>query len=188
MKKGRSGTMTHDYKRHGVTTLFAALNVLNGKVWGQCMKRHRHQEFIRFLSVIDARVPKKNTVHVIIDNYAAHKHPDVMAWLDKHSRFVFHFTPTSASWLNAVEGFFAKFTKKRLKRGVFRSLGEVENAIHRFLDHTNADPSPLRGPRPQRRSSPPERGHQRYIRSTGSRLSPILFQNSKILANDFSAG
>jgi transposase len=143
MKKGRSGTMTHDYKRHGVTTLFAALNVLNGKVWGQCMKRQRHQEFIRFLNVIDARVPKKNTVHVIIDNYAAHKHPDVMAWLDKHSRFVFHFTPTSASWLNAVEGFFAKLTKKRLKRGVFRSLDELKNAIHRFLDDTNADPKPF---------------------------------------------
>jgi transposase len=120
MKKGRAGTMTHDYKRHGTTTLFAALNVLEGKVIGQCMKRHRHQEFIRFLNVIEARVPKKRTVHVIIDNYAAHKHPDGMAWLEKHPRFVFHFTPTSASWLNAVEGFFAKLTMKRLKHGVFR--------------------------------------------------------------------
>ena len=161
MKKGRSGTMTHDYKRHGVTTLFAALNVLNGKVWGQCMKRHRHQEFIRFLSVIDARVPKKNTVHVIIDNYAAHKHPDVMAWLDKHSRFVFHFTPTSASWLNAVEGFFAKLTKKRLKRGVFRSLGELKNAIHRFLDDTNADPKPFTWTKaPNKIIAAVKRGHQ----------------------------
>ena len=161
MKKGRSGTMTHDYKRHGVTTLFAALNVLNGKVWGQCMKRHRHQEFIRFLNVIDARVPKKNTVHVIIDNYAAHKHPDVMAWLDKHSRFVFHFTPTSASWLNAVEGFFAKLTKKRLKRGVFRSLGELKNAIHRFLDDTNADPKPFTWTKdPNKIIAAVKRGHQ----------------------------
>jgi transposase len=161
MKKGRSGTMTHDYKRHGVATLFAALNVLYGKVWGQCMKRHRHQEFIRFLNVIDARVPKKNTVHVIIDNYAAHKHPDVMAWLDKHSRFVFHFTPTSASWLNAVEGFFAKLTKKRLKRGVFRSLGELKNAIHRFLDDTNADPKPFTWTKdPNKIIAAVKRGHQ----------------------------
>jgi len=105
MKKGRAGTMTHDYKRHGVTTVFAALDVLEGKVIGQCMQHHRHQEFIRFLTVIDARVPKKKTVHVIVDNYAAHKHPKVLEWIAKHPRFVFHFTPTSASWLNAVEGF-----------------------------------------------------------------------------------
>ena len=122
MKKGRAGTITHDYKRHGVTTLFAALNVLDGKVIGQCMKRHRHQEFIRFLNVIDARVAKKKMVHVIVDNYAAHKHPKVLESIETHPRFVFHFTPTSASWLNAVESFFAKLTKKRLKRGVFRSL------------------------------------------------------------------
>jgi transposase len=143
MKKGRAGTMTHDYKRHGVTTLFAALNVLEGKVIGQCMKRHRHQEFIRFLNLIEARVPKKKTVHVIVDNFATHKHPDVMAWLQKHRRFVFHFTPTSASWLNAIEGFFAKLTNKRLKHGVFRSLRELKDAIHRFLDHTNANPKPF---------------------------------------------
>src|SRR5438552_9779625 len=126
MKKGRAGTVTHDYKRHGVTTLFAALNVLEGKVFGQCMKRHRHQEFIRFLNGIDARVPKKKAVHVIVDNYAAHKHPNVMQWIGKHPRFIFHFTPTSASWLNAVEGFFANLAKKRLKRGVFRSLQELK--------------------------------------------------------------
>jgi transposase len=143
MKKGRAGTITHDYKRHGVTTLFAALNVLDGKVIGQCMKRHRHQEFIRFLNVIDARVAKKKTVHVIVDNYAAHKHPKVLEWIENHLRFVFHFTPTSASWLNAVESFFAKLTKKRLKRGVFRSLQELKDAIHRFLDHTNANPKPF---------------------------------------------
>ena len=161
MKKGRAGTMTHDYKRHGTTTLFAALNVLEGKVIGQCMKRHRHQEFIRFLNVIEARVPKKRTVHVIIDNYAAHKHPDVMAWLEKHPRFVFHFTPTSASWLNAVEGFFAKLTKKRLKHGVYRSLRELKNAIHRFLDDANANPKPFTWTKdPNKIIAAVRRGHQ----------------------------
>src|SRR5262245_8115624 len=143
MKKGRAGTMTHDYKRHGTTTLFAALDVLEGQVIGQCMKRHRHQEFIRFLNVIDARVPRKKTIHVIVDNYATHKHPKVLEWIENHSRFVFHFTPTSASWLNAVESFFAKLTKKRLKRSVFRSLQELKDAIHRFLDDTNANPKPF---------------------------------------------
>jgi transposase len=143
MKKGRAGTITHDYKRHGVTTLFAALDVLEGKVIGQCMKRHRHQEFIRFLNVIDARVAKKKTVHVIVDNYAAHKHPKVLEWIENHPRFVFHFTPTSASWLNAIESFFANLTKKRLKHGVFRSLQELKDAIHRFLDGTNANPKPF---------------------------------------------
>jgi transposase len=117
MKKGRAGTLTHDYKRHGTTTLFAALDVLEGKVIGQCMKRHRHQEFIRFLNVIDARVAPKKTVHVIVDNYAAHKHPKVLEWLARHPRFVFHFIPTSASWLNAVEGLFATLTKRRLTGG-----------------------------------------------------------------------
>src|SRR6201997_356427 len=143
MKKGRAGTITHDYKRHGVTTLFAALNVLEGKVFGQCMKRHRHQEFIRFLNAIDAKVPKKKAVHVIIDNYAAHKHPDVMQWLDKHRRFVFYFTPTSASWLNAIEGFFAKLTKKRLKRGIFLSVVDLQAAINRFVIEHNAEPIPF---------------------------------------------
>jgi transposase len=143
MKKGRAGTMTHDYKRHGTTTLFAALNVLEGKVIGQCMKRHRHQEFIRFLNLIEAKVPKKKTVHVIVDNYATHKHPDVTKWLTNHPRFIFHFTPTSASWLNAIEGFFAKLTNKRLKRGVFRSLPQLKDAIHRFLEDTNANPKPF---------------------------------------------
>ena len=107
MKKGRAGTMTHDYKRHGTTTLFAALDVLEGKVIGRCMQRHRHQEFIRFLNAIEKTVPTKKAVHVILDNYAAHKHPKVIAWLSRHPRVTFHFTPTSASWMNAVEGFFA---------------------------------------------------------------------------------
>jgi transposase len=161
MKNGRAGTMTHDYKRHGVTTLFAALNVLEGKVFGQCMKRHRHQEFIRFLNAIDARVPKKKAVHVIIDNYAAHKHPKVIEWIDEHPRFVFHFTPTSASWLNAVEGFFANLTKKRLKRGVFRSLQELKDAIHRFLDETNTHPKPFMWTKdPNRIIAAVKRGHQ----------------------------
>ena len=161
MKKGRAGTMTHDYKRHGVTTLFAALNVLEGgKVFGQCMKRHRHQEFIRFLSVIDAKVPKKTTVHVVVDNYAAHKHPTVREWIGKHPRFVFHFTPTS-SWLNAVEGFFANLAKKRLKRGVFQSLQELKNAIHRFADETNANPKPFTWTKdPNKITAAVKRGHQ----------------------------
>jgi hypothetical protein len=161
MKKGRAGTITHDYKRHGVTTLFAALDVLEGKVIGQCMKRHRHQEFIRFLNVIDARVAKKKMVHVIVDNYAAHKHPKVLEWIENHSRFVFHFTPTSASWLNAVESFFAKLTKKRLKRGVFRSLQELKDAIHRFLDDTNANPRPFTWTKdPNKIIAAVKRGHQ----------------------------
>ena len=143
MKKGRAGTMTHDYKRHGTTTLFAALDVLEGKVIGQCMKRHRHQGFIRFLNVIDARVPRKKTVHVIIDNYAAHKHPKVLEWIARHPRFVFHFTPTSASWLNAVEGLFATLAKRRLKRGVFRSVKDLKDAIHGFIADTNAKPRPF---------------------------------------------
>ena len=121
LKKGRCGTMTHDYKRNGTTTLFAALNVLDGTVIGRNMQRHRHQEFIRFLNLIEARVPAGKAIHVILDNYAAHKHPKVREWLERHPRFTFHFTPTSCSWLNAVEGFFARLTKRRLKRGVFQS-------------------------------------------------------------------
>jgi len=161
IKKGRAGTMTHDYKRHGVTTLFAALDVLDGKVIGQCMKRHRHQEFIRFLNVIDAKVPKRKTVHVILDNYATHKHPKVTEWIAKHPRFVFHFTPTSASWLNAVEGLFATLTKRRLKRGVFRSVQELKDAIHRFLDDINADPKPFTWTKdPNQIIAAVKRGHQ----------------------------
>ena len=143
MKPGRAGTMTHDYKRHGTTTLFAALDVLDGKVLGQCMRRHRHQDFIRFLNAIDARVPRRKAVHVVLDNYATHKHPAVLAWLAKHPRWTFHFTPTSCSWLNAVEGFFAKLTKRRLKRGVFRSVAELKAAIHRFIADANDQPKPF---------------------------------------------
>ena len=143
LKPGRLGTMTHDYKRNGTTTLFAALDVLEGKVIGRCMQRHRHQEFIRFLNAIEAEVPVGKIVHVILDNYGSHKHPKVRAWLNRHPRFVFHYTPTSASWLNAVEGFFAKLTKRRLKRGVFRSLVDLQAAINRFLAETNDDPKPF---------------------------------------------
>src|SRR3712207_6486924 len=116
MKRRRCETMTHDYKRHGTTTLFAALNVRDGRVIGQCMSRHRHQEFIRFLNQINRRTPPDLDLHLIVDNYATHKHPKVRAWLARHPRFHFPFTPTSASWLNAVEGFFAKLTSKRLNR------------------------------------------------------------------------
>ena len=143
MKKGRRGTMTHDYKRNGTTTLFAALNVLDGQVIGRCMQRHRHQEFIRFLNAVEAEVPAGKIIHVILDNYATHKHPKVKAWLGRHPRFVFHYTPTSCSWLNAVEGFFAKLTRRRLKRGVFRSIVELQAAINRFIAETNDDPKPF---------------------------------------------
>jgi transposase len=143
LKKGRLGTMTHDYKRNGTTTLFAALNVLDGSVIGRNMQRHRHQEFIRFLNAIEAQVPPGKAVHVILDNYAAHKHPKVRAWLDRHERFTFHFTPTSCSWLNAVEGFFAKLTRQRLKRGVFHSVVDLQAAINRYVAETNASPKPF---------------------------------------------
>src|SRR5207302_8152916 len=125
MKPGRAGTMTHDYKRNGTTTLFAALNILDGTVIGRNMQRHRHQEFIRLLRAVERQVPAGKSIHVILDNYAAHKHPKVRQWLDRHERFTFHFTPTSCSWLNAVEGFFAKLTRRRLKRGTFHSLVDL---------------------------------------------------------------
>jgi transposase len=143
MKPGRAGTMTHDYKRHGTTTLFAALNLLDGTIIGRSMKRHRHQEFIHFLNAVDAQVPRRKDIHAIVDNYATHKHPKVREWLTHHPRWTFHFTPTSASWLNAVEGFFAKLTRQRLKRGVFRSLDDLKDAIHRYLKETNSDPKPF---------------------------------------------
>src|SRR5664280_646494 len=142
-KKGRAGTMTHDYKRHGTTTLFAALNVLDGTVIGRNMQRHRHQEFIRFLNAIEAQVPARKEIHAIVDNYATHKHPKVRQWLARHPRWTFHFTPTSASWLNAVEGFFAKLTKRRLKRGVFLSVVDLQAAINRFVVEHNAKPKPF---------------------------------------------
>ena len=120
-----------------------SLDVLEGKVIGRCMQRHRHQEFIRFLNAIEADVPTGKLVHVVLDNYAVHKHPKVGAWLDRHERFTFHFVPTSCSWLNAVEGFFAKLAKRRLKRGVFRSIVDLQASINRFLAETNHNPKPF---------------------------------------------
>jgi transposase len=143
LKKGRAGTMTHDYKRHGTPTLFAAFDVLEGKVIGCCMQRHRHQESIRFVNAVEAEVTAGKIIHAILDNYAVHKHPKVRAWLGRHPRWIFHFTPTSASWLNAVEGFFAKLTKRRLRRGVFKSIVDLQTAINRFLAGTNDAPRPF---------------------------------------------
>ena len=161
MKKGRCGTMTHDYIRNGTTTLFAALNVLDGKVIGRCMQQHRHQEFIRFLNAVERAVPAGKLIHAIADNYATHKHPKVREWLVRHPRWTFHFTPTSASWLNAVEGYFAKLTRRRLKRGVFRSIVELQAAIKRFLAETNADPRPFRWTKdPDKIIAAVKRGHQ----------------------------
>jgi transposase len=135
--------MTHDYKRNGTTTLFAAFDVLEGKVIGRCMQRHRHQEFIRFLNAVEREVPAGKTVHAILDNYATHKHPKVIEWLGRHPRWSFHFTPTSASWLNAVEGFFATLTKRRLKRGVFKGIVDLQAAINRFVADHNQQPKPF---------------------------------------------
>lgn len=144
MKKGRAGTMTHDYKRHGTTTLFAALNVLDGTVIAQNMQRHRHQEFIRFLNRLAREMPADTDIHVILDNYAAHKKDKVRHWLARHPRWTFHFTPTSCSWLNAVEGFFAKLTRRRLKHGVFHSLVDLQAAINGFIREYNANnPKPF---------------------------------------------
>ena len=143
MKKGRCGTMTHDYKRHGTSTLFAALNVLSGQVLGTCMQRHRHQEFLKFLNRIDRTVDKTVELHIIMDNYATHKHAKVQAWLTKHKRVHFHFIPTSSSWLNLVERFFANITAKQIRRGVFRSVAELEAAIGAYIAQNNTAPKPF---------------------------------------------
>ena len=143
MKKGRAGTMTHDYKRNGTTTLFAALDVLSGKVIGQCMARHRHEEFLKFLRTIDREVPKGLQIHLIVDNYATHKHANVKAWLAKHPRFHLHFTPTSSSWLNLVERFFGKLTDKAIHRGVFQSVPDLIAAIETYLTANNNAPTPF---------------------------------------------
>jgi transposase len=139
----RCGTMTHDYKRHGTTTLFTALNTLDGTVIGTCMPRHRHQEWIKFLSLIDRETPKGKEIHLIADNYATHKHPKVQAWLERHPRFSVHFTPTSASWLNMVERFFRDLTQNRLRRGIFHSLEDLIAAIDEYLARHNEDPKPF---------------------------------------------
>ena len=143
MKKGRAGTMTHDYKRNGTTTLFAALNMLDRKVIGTCMPRHRHREFLRFLKLIDQQIAEGLDLHLIVDNYATHKTPAVKRWLKAHPRFHLHFTPTSASWLNMVERFFAEITRNRIRRGAFKSVAELKGAIMQYLENHNADPKPL---------------------------------------------
>jgi transposase len=143
LKKGRAATMTHDYKRNGTTTLFAALNVLDGQVIGQCQQRHTHAEWLKFLKTIDRETPKGKTLHLIADNYATHKHPNVQKWLAKHPRFHMHFTPTSASWLNMVERFFRDITTERLRRGVFTSVPELVSAIDAYIAHHNTNPKPF---------------------------------------------
>ncbi len=143
LKKGRCGTMTHDYKRNGTTTLFAALEVADGKVVGQCYARHRHQEFVKFLQHLDGEFPTELKLHVIMDNYGTHKHPRVQNWLKRHPRFVPHFIPTSSSWLNLVERWFGELTGKRLRRGVFVSVSDLKEAIDEFLKAWNTEPKPF---------------------------------------------
>jgi transposase len=143
MKRGRAETMTHDYKRNGTTTLFAALNTLDGKVIGQCLPRHRHQEFLRFLRTINRQTPPDLSLHLILDYYATHNHPEVQAWLSKHPRFVFHFVPTSSSWLNMVERWLSQITQKRIRRGTFPSVTDLTAAINQYIELTNANPKPF---------------------------------------------
>jgi transposase len=143
INKGRRGAMNHDYQRHGATTLLAALNVLEGEAIGTCMQRHGHQELLNFLHRIDQSTPKKFDLHLMVDNYATHKHKRVEEWLAKHPRFHFHFIPTSSSWLNAVERFFCELTEKRLRRGVFRSILDMIDAIDTYLDEHDQEPKPF---------------------------------------------
>ncbi len=143
LKKGRAGTMTHDYKRNGTTTLFAALDVATAKVIGRCLPRHRHEEFLKFLRTIDKQVPKGLAMHLILDNYATHKHPNVKTWLAKHQRFELHFTPTSSSWLNLVERWFRTITDNTIRRGAFASVRELISVIEAYLEINNDDPTPL---------------------------------------------
>jgi len=140
LKKGRCGTMTHDYKRNGTTTLFAALSMLDGKVIGDCMPRHRHQEFIRFLKLVDGKTPPGAELHLIVDNYGTHKHPRVHSWLRRHPRFHLHFIPTSSSWLNLVERWFREITDKRIRRGTFQSVPGLIQAIRDYIDNHNQNP------------------------------------------------
>ena len=143
MVPGRCGTMTHDYKRNGTTTLFAAIDMMQGKVIANCMPRHRHQEWIKFLKQIDAETPEDLDLHLIVDNYATHKHPKVLAWLKRHKRFRMHFIPTSSSWLNLIERFFRDLTDKRLRRGAFRSVHQLIDAIMAYIAAHNGDPKPF---------------------------------------------
>jgi transposase len=143
MKKGRCGTMTHDYKRNGTTTLFAALNVLDGTVIGSCYPRHRHEEFLKFLRKIDRETPEGMNLHLIVDNYGTHTHPNVKKWLSKHKRFHLHFIPTSSSWLNLIERWFGEITRKRIRRGVFHSVPDLIAAIEEYIQLNNQDPKPF---------------------------------------------
>ncbi len=143
MKPGRAGTMTHDYKRNGTATLFAALNYLDGTVIGRCLPRHRHGEFLKFLRVLDREFPRRLQLHLIVDNYGTHTHPNVKAWLKKHPRFHLHFTPTSSSWLNLVERWFRELTQKAIRRGVFPSVPALIEAIQAYVDAYNEDPKPF---------------------------------------------
>ena len=143
MKKGRCGTMTHDYKRNGTTTLFAALNTLDGTVIGSCYPRHRHEEFLKFLRKIDRETPDGMNLHLIVDNYGTHKHPNVKKWLSKHKRFHLHFIPTSSSWLNLIERWFGEITRKRIRRGVFHSVPDLIAAIEEYIRLNNQDPKPF---------------------------------------------
>jgi len=143
MKRGRAGTMTHDYKRNGTTTLFAALDVLKGEVIGHCMPRHRHQEFLKFLQMIDRSTARDLDIHCIVDNYGTHKHLKVRTWMEKHPRFHFHFIPTSSSWLNLVERWFGDITQKRIRRGVFKSVPDLIQAITDYINHHNQYPKPF---------------------------------------------
>jgi transposase len=143
MKKGRCGTMTHDYLRHGTTTLFAALNVLDGSVIGSCFDRHRHEEFLKFLRQVDRDTPAGMDLHLIVDNYSTHKHPKVKRWIERHKRFHLHFIPTSSSWLNLVERWFAEITRKRIRRGTFKSVKDLIDAIQHYIKINNQDPKPF---------------------------------------------
>jgi transposase len=144
MKPGRAGTMTHDYKRNGTTTLFAALNVFTGLLLFKCMPRHRNGEFLTFLRLIDRGIDKAKKVHLVVDNYGTHKHPNVRAWLAKHPRFTLHFIPTSSSWLNLVERWFRELTDKRIRRGSFTSVPDLIDAIEDYIAHHNDDPKPYK--------------------------------------------
>jgi transposase/transcriptional regulator with XRE-family HTH domain len=143
MKQGRLGTMTHDYKRNGTTWLFAALEVLQGKVVGQCFSRHRHQKFLRFLRRLDTKFPGDVALHLVTDNYGRHKHPNVQSWLKRHPRFVPHFVPTSSSWLNLLERWFGELTSKAVRRSSFSSVADLQETIAQFLDAWKLDPKPF---------------------------------------------
>jgi transposase len=143
MKKGRCGTMTHDYKRNGTTCLFAALNMLDGTIIGSCYPHHRHEEFLKFLQTIDRSTPRRRDLHLILDNYGTHTHPVIKEWLSKHPRFHLHFTPTSSSWLNMIERWFGELTRKRIQRGTFASVPDLTGAINEYIRIHNREPKPF---------------------------------------------